>query len=134
MLYRKLKLTEDYPRLKELWEQSKMIIPPPLDMLPADGWVVTDREGLVTGALFMWLASNSNVAFIGFPIIDDNFRTEARKSILPTLFDKAETTATYLGYKYAMHYTPMDNLNEFLKDRGYVVGDTNISHLVKSIN
>ena len=131
--YRKLKLNEDYPELEKFWKLSKMKTPPPIDILPLDGWVACSG-GTVVGAIFMWLASNSNVSFIGFPIIDPLFVGEERKEILPTLFDKAESTATYLGYKYSMHYTPIPYLEDFLLDRGYITGDKNVVHLLKLIN
>ena len=132
MYYRKLVLTQDYLALKELWESSKMKVAPPIDLLPMDGWVAMHGDKIV-GALFMWLASNSKVSFIGFPILDSTYIQDDKETILPILFDKAETTASYLGYVHAMHYTPLDYMNSFVKDRGYVTGDVGITQSSKRL-
>ena len=109
-----------------------MPIAPPIDMLPNDG-IVAEYKGVVVGAVFMWLATNSTVSFIGFPIIDVDYLEEERADLLDNLFDKAETIATYLGFHYSFHYSGLPYMTEFLKKKGYIVGDDNVVNLVKKL-
>lgn len=131
MLYRKLNLESDYPVLKTLWEKSKMKLPPPMDMLPADGIVAVREGGDIVGAVFMWLATNSVIAFIGFPVLDVDYLEDDRVDLLEELFNKAETVSMYLGFKYAKHYSGLPYMTKFMEGRGYFSGDVDVVDMVK---
>ena len=124
--YRKINTIEDYGVLKTFWEASAMGVAPNLSALPLDG-IVVEVNGEITGAIFMWLTSNSLVCFIGYPILNPEYRETNRKDILKELLNKAETIVEYQGYETIMHYSKVPVMDKFLTTNGYVNVEDNVN-------
>lgn len=120
---------DDYEQLVPLWLKSNMRVAPELQHLPTNG-VVVQTEDKVIGAVFMYFTSNSNRAIIAFPIVDPDLK-EDRENIVSTLFDYAEYTIRLAGYDIIDTWTPLEHVEKRLIDRGYVTGDTEVTHFIK---
>lgn len=128
---RPLKLQEDYPYLKELWESSDMKVAPPIDSLPSNGIVLEDNDKII-GAIFIYFTSNSLNAIIGYPIVDQSI-SENREDIVNSLFDYAEYTVSVGGYKYVHTWSNLNHVKDRLDNRGYLRGDKGVDHFIKLI-
>lgn len=132
MEYRGMDLDNDYPELVKLWDKSQFEVAPPKDML-ADLGIIAFDQTKIRGAVFIWLTIHSKVALIGFPILDEDYREEDRSEVLKTLFRSAETVAKHRGYIFSFHYSGLEHMVNFLKSEGYIVGDRNVTNLIKGL-
>ena len=133
MKYRKINLENDYPHLVKLWEKSPMNVAPPMDMMSSNAIVAYNEDGSIVGAVFIWLTQGSYTALIGFPILDMDYRKPDRKEVIRTLFDKAETIASYLGYKYSLHYSGTRHMDNVMSSMGYQIADPEVVSFLKKI-
>ena len=134
MKYRPLNLEEDYNKLKEIWECSPMKVAPAIEMLSPNGIVVTYDNEAVIGALFNFYIVGTQIALIGYPILDKYSAIGVERDIIvDNMFMHAEFLALSHGYKYAQTYSSLKHIDERLEKNGWIVGDPNATNYFKKL-
>lgn len=128
--YRPLNLSGDYPVLASFFKKSKMGVPPPADMLPANGIVSETHEGMIVGALFMYLSYP--ICILGFPILDPDFKGD-RGEVVNEMISQCNIIAKYNGINYSNTWSNLDHVQDRFILNGFNIGDDNVTQLIKRL-
>lgn len=122
---------EDYDDFLLKWWKDWKFPAPPRDCLPRNGVVVVDEEGpLYAGFMYF---TDSPIVWVEW-VVSDRMAAPARKrGGLELLLEVFTQMADGGGAKYVFTSTERAAFRNGLVRCGFVVGDTGISQLVKTI-
>lgn len=121
----------DYPLLEVWWRQWNWETAPTMDMLPVDGVLVYDFETnipLYAGFLY---DTNTSIGWIEYIVSNKNASTEMKRGGMQYLCDTLATIAKYKNMTTLFSSTVNNSLVQSLKKAGFVVGDKNVTQMIK---
>jgi N-acetylglutamate synthase-like GNAT family acetyltransferase len=116
----------DYNLLCSWWFEQGWS-PVSLELLPKIGFIVND---ICAGFLYI---NDSKICHLEWIIADPRSSKEERSTALDTLIDMLVLTAKEYGCNTVFTATKHENLIKRFKKNGFIVTDTNVSHLIKRI-
>lgn len=104
----------------------------PADVLSHQGIMYYGAKGPVA-CVFMYPTIKSKVCFIGWPIANPKASQEDRSLGLDTVIKEAEERAKLMGYSYMNTYASRSSVERRFTEHGYMVGDKNVTNMVKTL-
>lgn len=124
-------LESDWPAYASWWE-ARGASPPPASILPKLGRVV-EVDGVACAAGFLYLdATGSGVAWLGWFATDPQSSPLRNGRAMNALVGCMEDVARTLDYG-VIFSTVADPLPKFFHRSGYQSGDSNMTHLFKTL-
>lgn len=118
---------EDYELVCGWWKQHKFP-PPPLDLLPATGYIADEAA-----AAWLYL-SNTPVAWLEFTVVDPNAEKAVRHEAIDKLLRNIFARAKAIGNKIIFAAASEPSYCHRLKNMGFIEGDKKVSHFIKGLN
>lgn len=103
----------------------------PINLLPETGYVAQSVRGFI-GAVFLY-ETNSEIAWVAWPVTNPNASSEERNTALELLFAKMEEVAKEKGYKFVLTTTKNAKVSKRLVNNKWVVGDTEVTQYIKKV-
>lgn len=116
----------DYPLLCSWWFEHGWN-PIPLELLPKVGYVVDE---ICAGFLYV---NNSGLCHLEWLVSDPRSDKAIRNEALTLLIDSLCSTAKEHNLKAIFTTSNNKNLIERLKNHGFIVTDTSVTHLIKRV-
>lgn len=116
----------DYPLLCSWWFEHGWN-PIPLELLPKMGYIVDD---ICAGFIYL---NDSKFCHLEWIISDPRSSKKERDETLNVLIDHLCSVAKDLGYTTVFSATKHESLVNRYKNKGFIVTDNNMTHLIKRI-
>lgn len=121
-------LNYDYPVVANWWSNWKFPIMPP-EMLPPTGIIVEDEGGAICcGWLYKF---DAKISMIEWVVSNPESTKKQRAEALDTLIGALVKEAKVSDYKVIISCTKIDALVKRFEKAGFVIGDTNVTHVVR---
>lgn len=97
------------------------------------GYMVTDDEGRMLVASFLYPIMGCEVALMGFPIANPELEVEERRGAISMLATYVEVEAKKLNYKYILSYAGSEGAKAMFDRLGYLTLDKDVVNYGKRL-
>lgn len=126
---------EDFEMLQRWWKENKFSPPPPRLILPEEGrgGIIVSKDGRDICAGFLYL-TNSTVALLEYIVMDFQVKDRVlRKEAMKFMIDSLSGVAELNDRTTLFTTIKNEGLIKTLIDCGFMVGDRNMTQLVKPV-
>lgn len=122
-------IKDDYSNTLTKWWESWGWNPPPYDMLPSNGFIIS-KNGVDICAGFIY-STDSKASWLEYIVSNKEYKDSDRASAIEMLINCLSAKAKEMGFKYI--YTSLKNkpLIKKYENCGFMKGDSNCQEMIK---